>query len=134
MKAEIAGSQEEKQIMELEPQNLFIYASEVSGDGRLSGNIMVEICCDSMELAADMVQDICKYFGIGELDSEASFPREMKVFEDVLQRVADLNSDRVRLNADMAEDSQRVKALIVRAEDARLMVDMETMRRAYTDL
>jgi Bardet-Biedl syndrome 2 protein len=34
----------------------------------------------------------------------------------------------------MADDSQRVKALIVRAEDSRLMVDMESMRRAYTQL
>ena len=36
--------------------------------------------------------------------------------------------------ADMADDSQKVKALIVRAEDSRLMTDMETMRRAYSDL
>ena len=34
----------------------------------------------------------------------------------------------------MADDSQRVKALIVRAEDSRLMTDMESTRRAYTEL
>ena len=52
----------------------------------------------------------------------------------VIKRVAELNSLRVRMAADMADDSQKVKALVVRAEDSRLMTDMETMRRAYSDL
>lgn len=34
----------------------------------------------------------------------------------------------------MADDLQRVKALVVRAEDSRLLNDMVVMRRAYTDL
>jgi len=39
-----------------------------------------------------------------------------------------------RLSADMADDSQRIKALVIRAEDSRLMSDMASMRKAYTDL
>lgn len=38
------------------------------------------------------------------------------------------------LTADMADDSQRIKALIVRAEDCRLMNDMSVMRKSYTEL
>ena len=34
----------------------------------------------------------------------------------------------------MADGSQNVKALILRAEDARLMADMSTMKQHYTDL
>lgn len=34
----------------------------------------------------------------------------------------------------MADDSQRIKALVIRAEDSRLMGDMTFMRKAYTDL
>ena len=34
----------------------------------------------------------------------------------------------------MADDSQRIKALVIRAEDSRLMGDMSSMRKAYTDL
>jgi len=52
----------------------------------------------------------------------------------VLKKVADLNAARLRLSADMADDLQRVKALVVRAEDSRLVNDMPVMRRAYTDL
>jgi Bardet-Biedl syndrome 2 protein len=52
----------------------------------------------------------------------------------VVKRVDDFNSARIRLAADMADDSQRVKALVVRAEDSRLTTDMSSMRRAYTEL
>jgi Bardet-Biedl syndrome 2 protein len=38
------------------------------------------------------------------------------------------------LTADMADDSQKIKAYVVRAEDSRLMGDMTTMRKAYTEL
>ena len=55
-------------------------------------------------------------------------------FHQVVKQVEDFNSARIRLAADMADDSQRVKALIVRAEDSRLMMDMESTRRAYTEL
>lgn len=34
----------------------------------------------------------------------------------------------------MADDLQRVKALVVRAEDSRLLNTMSVMRRAYTEL
>ena len=52
----------------------------------------------------------------------------------MLKTVADLNASRLRLSADMADDLQRVKSLVVRAEDSRLLNDMDAMRRAYTDL
>eukprot|EP01041_Mallomonas_annulata_P010049 gene10049-20934_t len=75
-----------------------------------------------------------KFMRVTELESVATFPVEASQFEQILSKVEDFNSSRVRLTADMAEDSQRVKALVVRAEDARLMGDMESMKRAYTEL
>ena len=68
------------------------------------------------------------------MDAEADFPEDLIAFEDVIKQVEEMNNARIRLAADMADDSQRVKALIVRAEDCRLMHDMEAMRRAYTEL
>ena len=94
----------------------------------------VRIRCDDMELAADLVQDMAKFFKIIELEAEADFPEELARFEEVLAQVEDLNSARIRLAADMADDSQKLKALVVRAEDSRIMCDMESMRRAYTEL
>ena len=152
-------------------QMLYIFASEIKSEDSTNGSrpfssLRLEIFCDSMELAGELTQDICKFFSIEDLESEAIFPSEMKEFENVLSKVAELNTDRLRLNADMAEDSLRVKVniffyfnlyfynsimyfillccrvvafilsqtLIIRAEDSRLVSDMESMRRAYTDL
>lgn len=39
--------------------------------------------------------------------------------------MADFNAQRVRMTADMADVSQRVKMLVVKAEDARILGDME---------
>jgi Bardet-Biedl syndrome 2 protein len=107
---------------------LFIFES------REESNTVVQVRCDDMELAAEVVQDLANFFQIKELESTVNFPSEMGKFEAVLKDVAEFNALRVKMSADMADDSQRVKALVVRAEDARIMTDMETMSRAYTDL
>ena len=48
--------------------------------------------------------------------------------------MAECNAARLRLSADMADDSQRIKALVIRAEDSRLLLDMNSMRKSYTEL
>jgi Bardet-Biedl syndrome 2 protein len=107
---------------------LFIFAS------REETGTQVQVRCEDMELAAEVVQDLCAFFKLKELESTVNFPNEMTQFEGVLRAVAEFNALRVKMSADMADDTQRVKALVVRAEDARIMTDMETMGRAYTDL
>lgn len=97
-------------------------------------SINVSIHCDSMELASEVIQEIARYFKIDDMEAEADFPGEVQYFRTVLEKVSAAKSSRTKLGADMAEDSQRVKALVVRAEDSRLMNDMNTMRRAYTEL
>lgn len=47
----------------------------------------------------------------------------------VQRQVSDFNAQRVRLTADMADVSQRVKTLIVKAEDARILGDMGVRRK-----
>ena len=43
----------------------------------------VTIKCDSMELVAELIQDMCKYLNLTELSSEVDFPREFELFEEV---------------------------------------------------
>ncbi|KAH8071058.1 hypothetical protein JL721_4489 [Aureococcus anophagefferens] len=69
-----------------------------------------------------------------ELESVADFPAEMTALEDILSRVAKFNAIRIRLTADMADGSARIKALVLKAEDARLMADMPLMKRHYAEL
>lgn len=114
--------------------NSILHISAKRSDGDDSSFLVCKIRCEGIELASEIIQDMAKFFKISELDSEAEFPNEMMQFEEVLARVNDYNSSRAKLAVDMADDSQRVKALIIRAEDSRLMNDMDTMRAAYNEL
>jgi hypothetical protein len=48
------------------------------------------------------------------------FPQEMDLFLQVLQTVEDCNKTRLMLMADVAESSNVIKAMVIRAEDARI--------------
>jgi hypothetical protein len=50
--------------------------------------INVQVRCDNMELAADIVQDISKFFKIMELESAVNFPQEMEAFEEVTNNIS----------------------------------------------
>lgn len=66
---------------EAENQILYIYAGpeknteEDSSPERGPGKLKVEVYTQNMDLAGDIVQDMCKFFGIEELESSASFPK-----------------------------------------------------------
>lgn len=74
-----------------------------------------------------------------ELDVTADFPEEMQRFgmpyvdvmkcaltcaAAVLQRVEEYNALRQRMTADMADSVAQVKAIVIRAEDSRMIADM----------
>lgn len=79
---------------------------------------------DDMDLAAELVQDMCTHLEWRELESAADFPRQMEDFKNLLIRVDECNSIRLKLTGEMADDSNQVKNLIIRAEDARILNDM----------
>jgi len=96
--------------------------------------IKVKIGCDSMSVAGDVIQDLGKFLKLEELEAECNFPTEMAEFSKVLSNVTEFYSSRAKLTADMADSSQRVKALVVRAEDARILQEMRAMRSVYAYL
>lgn len=79
---------------------------------------------DDMDLAAELVQDMCTHLEWRELESVADFPRQMDDFKHLLVRVDECNAIRLKLTGEMADDSNQVKNLIIRAEDARILNDM----------
>jgi Bardet-Biedl syndrome 2 protein len=89
---------------------------------------------DDIEVAGEIVQDLCAYLQITELDSIANFPDEMEKFKAVLMRVDEYNAVRLKLTAEMADSSQLVKALIVKAEDYRMMSDMGNLKKVMSIL
>jgi hypothetical protein len=69
-----------------------------------------------------------------ELQAAADFPADFASFSAVLKQVEEGNALRLRMAADVADASGTAKALVVRAEDARLCGDTGGMRRFYRQL
>lgn len=89
---------------------------------------------DDIEVAGEMVQDLCGYLQVSEQESTANFPEEMEKFKSVLMKVDEYNSVRLKLTAEMADSANLVKALIVKAEDYRMLSDMTNLKRVFSGL
>jgi len=94
----------------------------------------VTIRTDDIEVAGEMIQDLCTHLQTPELESTASFPDEMEKFKSVLMKVDEYNAVRLRLTAEMADSSNLVKALIVKAEDYRMLSDMSNLKKVFASL
>merc|ERR1712224_647717 len=58
----------------------------------------------------------------------------MGAFRNVLLKVDEFNAIRLKLTAEMADDSNLVKTLVIKAEDARILSDMKSMKQMYANL
>lgn len=94
----------------------------------------ITIQSDDLEVVGEMVQDLCAYLQVQELESTANFPQGMEKFKSVLQRVEEYNSVRLKLTAEMADSANLVKALIVKAEDYRMLSDMANLKKVISGL
>ena len=98
------------------------------------GGGTITIRTDSMELAGDLITDLCQYCKIDECDSVCDFPNEFTVIEQLMSAVSAMNDTRLRASADMADSIQRVKVGVIRAEDARLIGESTDVRRLYANV
>ncbi|KAM5207136.1 BBSome complex member BBS2 isoform 3-T3 [Hipposideros larvatus] len=97
-----------------------------------SGEITVNT--DDIDLAGDIIQSMASFFAIEDLQVEADFPVYFEELRKVLVKVDEYHSVHQKLSADMADNSNLIRSLLVRAEDARLMRDMKTMKNRYMEL
>lgn len=104
---------------------------ELTPDGK---NSKVYIKTDNMELAGDIVQDLCRYLKIGDLESVAEFANDMNEFKVVLSHVEEYNATRLRLSAEIADQANVVKTMVIKAEDARILNDVALMNKMYSNL
>jgi len=78
-----------------------------------------------MEAAGDIIQDLVdKRLGITSLESEGSFPVEMRRLADILQKVEASNSLRTHFSANISENIANLKMFIVKAETALMIGDV----------
>mmetsp|Transcript_108077 Transcript_108077/g.241154 ORF Transcript_108077/g.241154 Transcript_108077/m.241154 type:complete len:724 (-) Transcript_108077:131-2302(-) len=89
---------------------------------------------NDMEVAGEMIQDLAAHLQMVDLESTANFPDEMEKFKTVLMRVDEYNAVRLKLTAEMADSTNLVKALIVKAEDYRMQSDMGSLKKIFSSL
>ena len=94
----------------------------------------MHILTEDMDLAGEVLQDLCTALHVVELESLAEFPEEMELFRSVLLRVDGCNAARMKLTAEMADSSNMAKTLVIHAEDARILSNVKAMRTAYAEL
>ncbi|KAK6191700.1 hypothetical protein SNE40_003318 [Patella caerulea] len=118
--------------------NLKVAFMSLRGTGPLiiqmeqSGQVVIKT--DDMDVAGDIIQAVATFLKIEDLQSIVDFPIEMGTLETILVRVDDFHSVRQKLTAEMADHSNLIRSMVVRAEDARLMGDMKSMRTGYMEL
>lgn len=95
---------------------------------------MVTVRTDDIEIAGEIVQDLCSFLAVTELESTAHFPDEMENFKEVLTKVDEYNAVRLKLTAEMADSANDVKSLVVRAEDYRMLSHMTNLRKVCVNL
>lgn len=69
-------------LPQVDAEVLAISIQNVSEGGQ--SYLRIRLQCNSMDLAAELVQDLAKYFKLEELESEADFPAEFREFEEVI--------------------------------------------------
>jgi Bardet-Biedl syndrome 2 protein len=111
-------------------RNGLLLAIHMSSDQ--GGQVTIRV--NNMEIAGEIIQDLCHVLTVPELESVADFPQEFEEFKKVLLRVDEYNAVRLKLTAEMADSSQLVKALVIKAEDARILNDMKLMKKMYASL
>lgn len=104
----------------------------VEADSNSKGQLQIHT--DDIDLAGDLVSSITKKFRIKNLESVADFPLHMTEFKKTLAMVDEHHSTRLKLQADIADSSNLVKSLVIKAEDARMLNNMESMKRMYAQL
>lgn len=116
----------------------FACADEKGGPLRITATptspCEISIKTNDMDLAGELIADLCEFLGMTELESNANFPIAMEQFSHTLTKVDDYNAVRLKLTAEMADSSTLIKTLVIKAEDSRILGDMKTMKKLYTNL
>ncbi|OWF54157.1 Bardet-Biedl syndrome 2 protein homolog isoform X2 [Mizuhopecten yessoensis] len=121
-----------------EGSNLHFSFLSLRGSGplviKMESSGQVTLLTDDMDTAGDVIQNLANFLNMEDLQVTADFPAEMENLKEVLLKVDEYNIVRQKLTAEMADHSNLIRSMVVRAEDARLMGDMKNMRKGYMEL
>jgi hypothetical protein len=88
----------------------------------------IKIMSDEIELCGNVLQDLCKYFQITEYDTLFSFPTVVEELSVLIKRIDKLDNLRNQFNINMSEIITYIKEFFVRAEDNRLLDNIQNFK------
>jgi Bardet-Biedl syndrome 2 protein len=91
----------------------------------------MKIYTDEIELAGNILQDICGFFQINDIDTQIAYLDTVEVLNTLIKRIEHLDTVRNRFNINMAEIITIIKDLFVRAEDNRLLDNMQSFKEYF---
>ena len=95
---------------------------------------IIVISTEDLGLAGEIIQDFAAFHGITEFESVNDFPREMEDFQVVLRDVESYNAARLALSADVADRTSAIKDLVIKGEEARILMNTTAVRESYRQL
>ncbi|XP_065423038.1 Bardet-Biedl syndrome 2 protein isoform X5 [Chrysemys picta bellii] len=98
---------------------------------KIKPNGEISISTDDIDLAGDIIQSMASFLAIEDLQVEADFPAYFEELRKVLVKVDEFHTVHQKLTADMADHSNLIRSMLVRAEDSRLMGDMRNMKKRW---
>lgn len=81
----------------------------------------IRILTDEIELAGNIFQDLNACFKIEHMDSYIAYPEQVGIFEELIESIKNLDSKRNGFNINISDIIGNIKELYVRAEDSRLL-------------
>ena len=123
----------EEELMKIN-DGKFCFSSEGENLHIIQMDKSFSIMTDNIDLAGELIQDLSGFFGVTELTSTATFTKDLNRIKELLEKIEDFNSVRTQLTVNMAENCQNVKALIVKAEDARIQRNMQYFKQNLSNL
>ncbi|KAF4713850.1 Bardet-Biedl syndrome 2 protein, partial [Perkinsus olseni] len=91
----------------------------------------VSIATDCMQLAADVIQHLCCFLKVTELEASCRATAEV---EQAMQLIDEYDNLRQKMTADMADSARTVKELLVRMEDLRLCDYTRKLKQALVNV
>lgn len=85
----------------------------------------IRILTDEIELAGNIFQDLCVFFKVDHLETTINFPDNVQALDATCKRIQKHDNMRNNYNINMTDIISRIKELFVRAEDSRLMDDID---------
>jgi len=71
--------------------------------------LKVKIIAADIESSSDLIQDICAYFGLAQLDSECNFPRLTADIANICEMIETSNTLKTHFAANISDSIQNLK-------------------------